>query len=354
VDADVGQIGADTIRAPVGAAALLAAIQPRELNVAIGESVWLESPDARIQITGDLIVDRVGGATVVFGEARVVRGVYTLELGPIEREFEIREGTVQFFGTPELNPRLDIVAAHEVRSLDTDEPLTVLVRLGGTLQNPTVELTSDTRPPLPQAEIASLLLTGRRIAQLSGIPQELAQGILFEEAIGSFITNTLEEGLIRSGIVDFVRVRTRSTASAVGRSGSSFGLDFLGSVSLEIGKEVTDNVFATLELANFLSDRPSLGGAVEWEVSRTLRVRGAYEPVRRDPLLRNLRDLNYQATVEVRGRWEYGRPPDQPAPETPRRDPEEPVPGQPSTPTGEPPPTTPGTPRDEETISSDR
>ncbi|HEX2202137.1 MAG TPA: translocation/assembly module TamB domain-containing protein [Longimicrobium sp.] len=346
VAADVGQIGADTISAPGGAAALLAAIQPSNLTVTVGESVWLVSDDARIQIAGELTVDRQAGANLIFGELETRRGVYTLDLGLIERDFEIRQGSVQFYGTPELNPAIDITAAHEVQGGADGDEITVLVHLGGTLQNPSVELTSDTRPPLPQAELASLLLTGRRIGQLAGLPEELAQGVIFEEALGSLITNQLEEQLIRTGLVDYVRVRARSTGSAVGRSGTSFGLDFLGPVSLEFGKEVVDNAFLVLEVANFLSDQPQVGGSFEAELSRTLSVRAAYEPVRRDPLLRNLRDIQRQWTVEARARWEYGHPRERP-PEPQRRDPEQPAPAQPSTPTGEPPPrTTTGTPKD--------
>ena len=339
VAADVGEIGADTITAaPAGAAALLGLLVPRELGVEIGESVWLQSPDARIKIVGNLSVTRgAGGALLVFGDLEAERGTFDVEiLGITEREFDIVEGRVQFFGTPDFNPALDLTAAYEVRAVETESPLTIFVNLTGTLQNPRVSFSTDQRgTPLPTADIASLLLFGRRVDNLGGIPDALAPGALAQEAIGGFIAGQLEDQLIRTGLVDYVRVRSRSAASASGAGGASFGFDFLGPVTIEAGKEVIDNVFVSLLIVDLLSDQVRFGGALDWEVSRTFSVRAAYGPVRRDPLIRNSLNLDYQTTIDLRARWEYGRPPEQPPPE-PDTTPE-PGPAEPGTPTGEPP-----------------
>jgi hypothetical protein len=342
VDADVGALGADTIVAPTTAQALLGALIPRELRVTVGESVWLQSPDARIQIRGDLTIDRPAGTAtnLIFGELDAVRGSYTVEFGPFRRQFDIVQGVVRFYNTPELNPSLDITAAYRVRGAG-EQPLDVLVHLTGTMQQPRVELSTTNRVPLSQSELASLLLFGRTSDAAAGLPEELLSGLVVQEMLANLIVAQIEKTLVNTGFVDFVRVRTSTAAGsgAAGAGGSAAGLGFLGALTVEIGKEVVSNVYLTGEIVNVTS-QPQLGLGVDWQISPTLSLRGAWEPVTRDPLVRNLFRPRRQVTVDLRRRWEYGRPKVQPrAP--PRRPPDEPAPAQPSTPPGQPPPTPP-------------
>ena len=339
VDVDVGALGADTVSAAVASAGgMMGGLVPRDLRVEIGESVWLESKDARIQITGELTVYEAGGTPRIYGDLVAERGTYTLRVGPIEREFEIVEGTVQFAGTPELNPRLDITAEYDVRSREPGTPdISVIVHLGGTLQAPTLALSSDTRPPLPQSELLTLLLFGRRSTELANIPQEFTQGIILEQLVGGVLTNELEQVFSQLGFFDYIRLRARPTGT--GFSGvPQLGADIFAFASLEAGKELFDDFFLVLEIVDLLS-APRLGVSAEYQATETWTLRGAWEPVRRDPLLLNLDRRGRQILLEARRRWEYGRPPPQDIdlldapPET-----DEPAPGELSTPTGEPPP----------------
>jgi autotransporter translocation and assembly factor TamB len=346
LEAEVGEIGADTVTAPAGGAALLAAIRPSELRVALGDAVWLQSPDARIQISGEVMVDQPPGSETfsVFGDLNAERGSYTLAIGPIEREFEIVSGLVRFYGTPELNPGLDIVAEYEVRDPDLGgDDLTVQVHLTGTVQNPQVALTANTRQPLPPSEIASLLVFGRQSATagtaFQALSSQIVGGVFVEEIFASLFTRELEQQLIRTGLVDYVRIRARPTGTGLQAFNLSSENNIFSSVSLELGKELIDNVFLTFEVANLLSSQggQQAGASLDWEITRSWSLRLAAEPVRRDPILRqNLRDGSYQGSFDVRRRWEYGRPKARdPLIPRPRR---EPAPGQPSTPAGEPPP----------------
>jgi hypothetical protein len=202
-----------------------------------------------------------------------------------------------------------------------------------------VQLASGSREPLTESELASLLVFGRPTATAGGVYASLFQGVIVEELLASLLTSQVEETLIRTGIVDFVRVRARPTG------GSAFGLfagrgagDILSNVSIELGRELADNVFLTAQIADIFSGQQRLGASLDWEITRTLSLRAAYEPVRRSPFLLDVPDdQSHQASLELRRRWEYGRPPrmDIVVPKPPRRDP---APGQPSTPTGEPPP----------------
>ena len=339
VDVEVGALGADTVSAAVVRAPGFGGLVPRDLAVEIGESVWLESDDARIQISGELTVYEAGGSLRAYGDLNAERGTYTVRVGPIEREFEVVRGTVQFAGTPELNPRLDIVARHEVRSREPGTPdIAVLVTVGGTLQQPTLALSSETRPPLPESELLTLLLFGRRSAELANIPQEFTQGLILEQLVGGVLTGELEEAFASLGIFDYVRLRTRPTGTGFGGV-PQFGADIFAYASLEAGKEVFEDAFLVFEVIDLLSD-PKLGVSGEWQATESWSVRGAWEPVRRDPLLLNLDRRSRQILLEARRRWEYGRPPvmEDPLSDEPPPVVDAPRPGEPSTPTGQPPP----------------
>jgi translocation and assembly module TamB len=342
--ADIGAIGADTVTAPTAGALLLANVIARDLTVTIGDGVWLQSPDARIQIKGELLVERSAGAQlpVLYGDLEALRGSYTLKIGFISREFEIASGRVQFFGTPELNPALDIVAVHKIRSPDaTTQEISVQVNITGTLQSPNVQLSAGgTRQPLSESEVASLLVFGRTTSGGGAFQalQAQLQGEFLVEALAGPLVSVLEETLIRQHIVDYVRIRTRPSGVTAFATSAGY-TNFLNAISVELGKEVMQDVFATVEIANIL-DQPRIGASLDWDISSTLSLRAGLEPTRSDPTFADLqRSLNLpkrQESLDLRWRFEYGRPPPQPAEiPKPRR---EPAPGEPSTPTGEPPP----------------
>jgi autotransporter translocation and assembly factor TamB len=335
-NADVGALGGDTLTAPTTGQMILAGLIPQNLQVTVGESVWLQSPDARIQIRGQLVVDRPAGSptNLIFGELDAVRGSYTLVVGPIRRQFDIQQGVVRFYGTPEINPSLDVTAAYQVRGGTAEQPITVLVHLAGTLQQPRVELSTSNRQPLTQSELVSLLLLGRTGAGAGLNPDELLNGLVLQEAAANYLAAQLENALVSGGFVDYVRVRTRASTgvAAAGAGTGAFGLDFLSQLTIEIGKEIVSNVYLNAELGQIFSGQPQLGASVEWQVTPTLALRVADEPVLRDPLVRGLFRVRRQVTVDVRRRWEYGRPRQHPHPQPRRANPTQPAPAQPSTP----------------------
>lgn len=316
IDAGVGELGADTVFAPAapgGMAALLAGINAQDLTVVIGEEVTLESDEARVLIDGELALEREAGVTRVYGELQASRGTYRFQAGPFVREFDIVSGTVRFFGTPDLNPAIDIRAANEVRTVDASgRALTIFVDVTGTLQNPRVQLSSDTRPPLPESELLSILITGRRA---TGVGQffdpAVAQGLLVQELVGGLVFGEIEEGLAEFGLVDYVRVRSRFGADTDGELfGGSYETVF-GSPTLELGKEIVDDFYLTLAVHDFLTVDRQLALAADFQMSRSSTLRVAWEPVRRDPLFRSFvsERSGRQITAEWRRRWEYARPP---------------------------------------------
>jgi hypothetical protein len=328
-DADVGLIGTDTIATPRGAGGLFAGVQIEGLEVEAGEAVWLTSEDARIQLAGDLLVFRAGEDLRIYGELQTVRGTYTLRMGPIAREFDIQRGRIQFFGTPDINPALDIVAANRVRVLSTGGPqvITILVAVRGTLQQLQLELTSDTRPPLPEGELLSLLIFGRPSHELGEQAGALAQEIFIQELLGGAVLGPLEQALLGAGIFDYVRIRSRPVG-AMEIFTAPTGV--LGTTAIEGGRQLLPNLFWTLEVGVGLlggadatgASGTTWGTSLDWQVTPEWGVRWAYEPLRRDPLLqRASRAPSHQMIFDVRRRWEFGFPPDP----TPEQLPDDPV-----------------------------
>lgn len=324
VETEIGAIGADSVPREVAASAasLMGALQVDNLQVIVEDDVWLESPDARVQIasTGEgLRIDRRGGMPQIYGELQALRGTYTLRIGEvIRREFDIERGRVEFFGTPDFNPALDIVAAHEVRTAATEggrsSVLRILVSITGTLEQPRLALTSETRPPLPEEELFNYLVFGRPSFALGAETGMLAQQIILENFLAGYLAGELERTLAGTGLVDCVRVRTGAAGAIAGGPlgletfGSALGL---GATSLEFCTELAEGLFATVEVGGLLGNEPTLGFGLEWEIDRHWSVRAAREVPRQAARYRRdrfLEGLDYQWSTDIFWRREFGFP----------------------------------------------
>lgn len=333
---DIGQIGADTATVAALAPSLLAGVQVQNLQVVVHEGVWLQSDEARIEIRSSgegILVIKTGDMPRIYGELQTVRGTYALTIGPLVRDFDVVGGSVRFFGTPDLNPELDVTAQHEVRVAggSTNSSLAILVHLTGTLEYPRITLTSNTRPPLPESELLNYLvfggptfqsaLTGQTAAGVSG----LANQVVVQEFLGGLVAQELRHILpcqyfrlsgqqdILSGVL--------TTNPLGGLSGTTF----------ECGVQVAHDLFLTLETSPLVTG--SLGGqfamSLDWKVNAHVTARLAYEPVRSglSTLILTPVTIPNQASVEVRGTWEFLRPASQGPPVEEAPVPESPLPG---------------------------
>ena len=249
----------------------------------------------------------------MFGMLQAVRGRYALEIGSITREFDVVSGRVQFFGTADLNPSIDIVAAHRVRTSQAGPgaQLTVLVHLTGTMRTPRIRLTSDTPTQLAESDLLSYLIFGRPSFELGGIGGAFAEQLLVQEVLGGILASGLERPILQTGICDYVRVQP-----GVNTFAGLFGADFLSTLNaaaIECGREVADNVFLTIEtgIGALFGDRGALmwGLGLEWQIDQQWSWDISYGPVRRDPLLQLFSPtVQYQLSTDLRRQWEYGRP----------------------------------------------
>src|SRR5467141_2134026 len=121
-------------------------LQVHNLQLRMGEDVWLRSNEANIQLTGLATVNKVRNNYLLSGTLQAPRGTYRLIIGPVTREFVVRRGTVQYFGTPDLDAALDIEATHVVHPLPgPGQPaeITVTAHIGGTLRLPRLTLSAE-------------------------------------------------------------------------------------------------------------------------------------------------------------------------------------------------------------------
>nr|MBA2572069.1 translocation/assembly module TamB domain-containing protein [Gemmatimonadota bacterium] len=173
-----------------------------------------------------------------------------------------------------------------------------------------IQLTSNTRPPLPESELLNYLAFGRSSTELGGATGDLAQQLIAQELVGGLILQPLEQGLLRTGVVDYVRIRAGSS--------DVFGGALLGSTAIEAGRQIARNLYLTatvFEVGGVFGGAasPQVGVGLDYQITRESSWRAALEPVRRDRLfqLGTLNDnVRYQFSTDFRRRWEYGLPAD--------------------------------------------
>jgi hypothetical protein len=219
-----------------------------ELDVSIEDDAFLRSDRALIVMEGDLTIEkpRGEGQPLIAGTLNVVRGFYS-DFGA---QFEVTEGEIFFYGTPELNPGLHVVATEAVENAATNQEVEVTLTVGGTVEEPTLNVTSV--PEYEKSEIFSLLLFGTPYPG----PGE-------EERFESTVT----------------RVATRQAALPLQRAlTSELGLDLLeiqpgvgvDGTRVRVGKYIRSNVFVTYSQAVGPREESQLG--LQYRLSRNWTV----------------------------------------------------------------------------------
>ncbi len=272
---------------PSAQSVFLDSLRIRNLTVAMGPNVWLRSHEANIQLAGDFIVSKniEAGASRyrLDGTLRAVRGTYRLTVGPTSKEFRVTRGTMRFFGTPDLNPELDIVAEHALQAINGGD-LVIRVVISGTLLAPKLSLESDQRPPLSESEIVSYLLFGRPSFDqaLSGAATVgTSEQAIYQAAMAGLagvVSGELEQTLVANlGIpVDYVAIRP-----GVGTAG-----DMFSSTRVEAGSQIGKRTFLTLnaglcQVSRGLSSQ-TLGASVEYRLTGRWSVAASIEPTEQE------------------------------------------------------------------------
>ncbi len=290
---------------PGAPAAFVANLALNDVRLSVGDDVWLRNAEANIKLGGSLAVTRavvqVNGRAVpqlaLLGSLAVERGTYRLDLLPLAQpSFDVQPGTLRFFGAGDLNPVLDIRAVHVVRQTRqfTNSPdVHVQVAIGGTLNQPTLQLSSTDNPPIPDTDLISYLVTGEPAAAIFGNAQSsdqlAAAASIVSRLAGSLVSGALSRG---NGPFDIISVETGAVTAdpALARSTNSFS-NILSSTRLGVGGQLGQKTFYTFStgFCSFSQNSDAstnlfnnftrgLGVRVERRVTNTFSVQVGVEP----------------------------------------------------------------------------
>ncbi|MFP3948578.1 MAG: translocation/assembly module TamB domain-containing protein, partial [Longimicrobiales bacterium] len=252
-----------------------------EVELGVQRNTWLRSRSMNVEMGGNLVVNwnRNSGNLVLTGELNAIRGTYSL----YGRQFQVQEGTVEFVGTPGLNPTLAIQAVTRLRTAE-QEPLNITASVTGTLAEPRVNLSSDAQPPIAESDLVSYLFFGRPTYDLGSQNAAVVQQAL--GAGSSFLVGALGSVVQDVGIgLDYLAVTQESNFG--GGSGSSTALGSVegavASTQVEVGQYVTEDLFVSA----VLQPLGNVGGAqatqnpwgvrAEWQIGDVWTVEGFYE-----------------------------------------------------------------------------
>ncbi len=250
-------------------------------TVTADRGFWLRSQQLNVEVSGSLEteVDRQTSNLQLTGTLQAIGGAYAFHVvqGVPARIFDIRAGTIEFVGTPGIDPNLDMEALYRVRRAQGD-PINVVAAVSGTLQAPRVALASDADLPLSESDLASYILFGRSGAELTQAQSDVVSrglGLVRPVATG-LLSSELQRALSGSGLpIDHIAFTT-----------PEYGLDQLGSywqsrglvgvfhnTQLEVGLDAGPDLslVGSVRIPTDASDSPDgsspwrmFGARVEW------------------------------------------------------------------------------------------
>jgi len=247
------------------------------VDLTVGRDTWLRSGDMNVEIGGNLRMNynREQRDLVLSGELQAIRGSYST----LGRRFDVQGGTVEFVGTPGVNPNLSIEAVTRVRRPDGD-PLDIMATLTGTLTDPRVQLSSDEEAIAP-SDLMSYLAFGRpSYALTSGQAQGVQEASALLDVAGSVgggflvgtVTSRISSLLGQRFGLDYFAINPGS----VGVSGSAATAAW-AQTTVELGGYLGEELFwaltlrpAGLEGSNTLRSLP--GVRLEWQATDLYKI----------------------------------------------------------------------------------
>jgi translocation and assembly module TamB len=279
---------------PDASSTLIEHLRLDDVRIDLGDEVRLKSREADIKLGGSLSVlrarDELAGERGKYrlalqGTITADRGSYTLDLGPVRRDFTVQSGTVLFLGTADNNPMIDISALYNVKR-PAQSDLGVVVHLRGPYNPyPEIDLTSN-ETYISQSDLVSYLVTGQPAFQLEGTARQnvnAAAAVLLPTASSLFQQN------LRSQFgpwIDAIQFQAGAT-DIFSQNGNSY--DVLKTARIGGEKQVSNNLFVSLSAGlcpftpqsgtndqfSFLN---SLGWKAEYRFKPTLSLTAGLEP----------------------------------------------------------------------------
>lgn len=298
------------------------------VSINVGDDVWLRSAEANIKLGGSLNVT-LGRSPVtgersqlaLDGQLNAVRGTYRLNVVPfVQPTFDVEQGTLRFFGTPDLDPALDITAINTVRrpaqSLNGQD-IRIRATIGGTLSAPSLALASADNLPLSQSDLLSYLITGEPAFALDYTSAQYVNQ-LANVAVRS-AGNIISSAIPRS-VFDVVELQTPALLApqALGAAdNATFYTNLLNTRAL-VGKQLNNNLFLNFSTGfcaeNFRtasSFQHNLGLRLEYRLSPSYSAQLGVEPGTTDLLcsrpgsLQTIQQTPSQLGIDFLRSWRF-------------------------------------------------
>ena len=259
-------------------------------NVAIdiGPDVWLRSSEANIKLAGSLNVTLAPqnpgepARLALEGQLSADKGTYRLTIVDpfIQPTFDVQSGRLQFFGTSDLNPSLDIRAIHTVRQPRNQSAngrdVRVEVDITGTLSRPQLALRNPDNLPLSESDLLSYLVTGEPAVGLDNTGNRVAG--LGVRTVANIVTNALPKNLL-----DIVELQTATFGNdPTTQSSSNPSYYSLLNTRAILGKQLGSRWFLGLStglcFVNPSAFKENLGLQLEYRISSVYSAQAAIEP----------------------------------------------------------------------------
>jgi len=248
-----------------------------QVDMEIGRDFWLRSREMDVEMGGALLVtfDRPKREIVMAGSLVATRGNYTT----FGRQFQVVSGSVDFAGTPGINPELNIQAITRFRR-PGGEPLNITANVEGTLMSPTVILSSDAQPAIAESDLISYLIFGRpSYALASGESSALAgaAGAGLNLGIGTLASQVGSVVAREIGLDYFTITQDQEGAGLESVAGLS---STFGGTQIEMGQYLRENLFLAFVLrpVSGVGSGSRLPGArLEWTFADDWSMEGFVE-----------------------------------------------------------------------------
>jgi translocation and assembly module TamB len=268
--------------------------------VRLGNDVRLRSAEANVRLAGELQLTtstaqstRTLASTgqlvprlALEGSLNTVGGTYNLNLGLVQREFQVLpDGKVAFNGPPD-NPTLDIRAQYNVKQV-RDKDLGILVHLHGPLlPNPVIDFQSTAEYDISTSDLLSYMITGRPGFDFSSNQGQVLSSFL-APTVSAVTSSALRQTLgSRLDMLQF-QLGTGGPTTEGGAQptvGNQFSNYLFGS-TIGAEQQFGNNLFLSVNtgLCQFTGNNtPTLnslvGAKVEYRFKPTLSTQIAYDP----------------------------------------------------------------------------
>ena len=232
-----------------------------QLVIQLGNEVRLRSADINVQLMGGLSVSGDLESPFLRGEVIAARGTYRLNLGLLQRTFQVDSGVVRLNGVMRPNgtsdnpPQLDIHASYLVRQIDRED-VRIGARITGTTQAPRVTLSSsDLGSTASETDIISYLLFG---APSYALNQQNSSAVrTATAALVPSLGGAVEKAL--GGQIPWITDLQVTTVA--GESPSDFSLrsfeGLLNSFALTAGKQLGPDSYMSLSTGTCRGESPA-------------------------------------------------------------------------------------------------